>query len=368
MGLPCLKKFYLHFKLNTMKKYILFLSVIALFLNNQVVAQITVTSTNMPGSGDTLRYSGCRANSVNYSTTGANVYWNYDTLQPQSQGMYNYLAASQTPYSFYFTGAGKYGLKIADSIGTGTFTFKEVYDFYKKTTAVFETEGLGFKYSGIPLAAMYSDPDEIYSFPLTYLKHDSTTYKVTVQLGTTIYYSQLGYRINDVDGWGIIKTPYDSVPCLRLVSTTYGKDSINYNGIGFTFPDVQRTYKWISLTEKIPMLELDGNYTNNNFTPTQARYRDRIQSFAGIESIKNAGYKVNVYPNPSAGDLSFYTNNPETATINLFSAAGVLMASYKTTGLITTVSTQNLAKGLYYYTISTKQMKQAANGKIIIVN
>ncbi len=351
-----------------MKKLLFILILCCSLFKNEVSAQITITSANMPGSGDTMRYSSCRSTSINYSSTGANVYWNYDTLQPQSQGIYKYLAASQTPYAFYFTGAGKYGLKIADSIGTGTYTFKEVYNFYKKTTSVFETEGLGFKYSGIPLAAMYSDPDEIYSFPLTYLKRDSTTYKVTVQLGTTIYYSQLGYRINDVDGWGIIKTPYDSVPCLRLVSTTYGKDSINYNGFGFTYPDIQRTYKWISLTEKIPMLELDGNYTNNNFTPTQARYRDNIQSFTGIKTITGINYQVNVYPNPTSGNLNFYTNSSEGTIINLYNVAGVLVGSYQITGLVTTISTLNLSKGCYYYSIHNKQAKPIANGKVIVVN
>ncbi len=351
-----------------MKKFLFALIVSVLFTFNEADAQITVTSANMPGSGDTIRYSNCRASSINYSTTGADIYWDYDSLQVQSQGVYDYLAASLTPYAFYFTGAGKYGLKIADSIGTGTFTFKNVYDFYKKTTAVFETEGIGFQYSGIPLAAMYSDPDEIYTFPLNYLNHDSTTYKVTVQLGTTIYYSQLGYRINNVDGWGVIKTPYDSVPCLRLVSTTYGKDSINYNGIGFTFPDVQRSYKWISLTEKIPMLELDGNYTNNNFIPTQARFRDSYKITTGIRQLSENNYKAAVYPNPTSGDLSVYTNSTETATINLYSVTGVLVGSYKTTGLMTTISTQNLNRGCYYYSISNKQAVNMATGKVMVVN
>ncbi|MBS1646559.1 MAG: T9SS type A sorting domain-containing protein [Bacteroidetes bacterium] len=263
-------------------------------------AQITVTSANLPSANDTIRYSNCSPSSVTYSVTGANTYWDFSTLSMTSQGLYKYVPASATPYAFYFLGPGKYGLKIADSIGTGTYTFKNVYNFYKKNTSVFETEGIGFQYSGIPLAATYSNPDEIYVLPLHYLNHDSTTYKFTVQLSTTIYYSQLGYRITDVDGWGYIKTPYDSVPCLRLVSTTYGKDSINYSGFGFNYPDIQRSYKWVTTSEKIPVLELDGTYNNNTFVPTQARYRDVYRSTTGIQPLGEKPAEWTLYPNPTA--------------------------------------------------------------------
>ena len=351
-----------------MKKSIHVFTWATLLLFNTVDGQTTITAANMPLSGDTIRYSNCATSSISYTTTGADFYWNYDSLKAQSQGVYNYLAASKTPYAFYFTGAGEYGLKIADSIGTGTYTFKNVFDFYKNSSASFETEGIGFEYSGFPLAAFYSDPDEIYTFPLAYLNHDSTTYKFTVALGSTIYYSQLGYRINDVDGWGYIKTPYDdSVACLHLVSTTYGKDSINYNGIGFTFPDVQRSYKWVSMAEKIPVLEVDGSYTNNKFIPTQARYRDSYKNLAGIEThLSNTDIKV--FPNPTSGDLHVYTNSPEITTLNLFNVSGILVGSYKTNGTITTIPTQNLNRGCYYYSIISQKAGQIATGKVIIVN
>ena len=352
-----------------MKKSVQLFALCSLFLFNKTHAQISITSADMPASGDVIGYYNCATSSISYTTTGANVYWNYDTLKAQSQGFYNYLAASKTPYAFYFTSPSEYGLKIADSIGTGTYTFKNVYDFYKNSTASFETEGIGFQYSGFPLAAFYSDPDEIYSFPLTYLKHDSTTYKFTIALGTTLYYSQLGYRINDVDGWGYIKTPdYDSVPCIRIVSTTYGKDSINYNGLGFKFPDVQRSYKWLSASEKIPILELDGTYTNNTFIPTQARYKDSLKYYAGIAPHFSATETVKVFPNPTSGDLYVYTNSQDVSTISLFNVTGLLVGSYKTNGSVTTIPTQSLNKGCYYYSISNQKSGQVTTGKVIVVN
>lgn len=350
-----------------MKKIISLSILSALFLFNKTNAQIVVTHTNMPAMGDTIRYSNVKTNSVNYSLTGTNFFWNYDTLVPVNQGMYNYTPASSTPYAFYFV--GDYGLKIADSIGAATLKFYNVYDFYKNTTAAFETKGMGFTYSGFPIGANYSTPDQIYVFPLTYANHDSTLYKVSIAPTSTLSYTQYGYRITDVDGWGVIKTPYDSVPCIRVVSTAYGKDSINYSGFPITIPDVQRSYKWLSLTEKIPVLELSGPYTGGNFTPNVARFRDGLlRSFAGIKQVADASTKVSVYPNPTNGDLYIYTNSSDASTIHLFDVSGVLVASYKTTDIVTKVSTQNLPKGYYFYRIDTKESKQAATGKIIVID
>ena len=357
-----------------MNKLIQLSILFALFLfTDKANAQITISYTNMPASGDTIRYSTCKATSVNYTVTGANMVWNYDTLVSTGQGLYDYQPSSATPYFFYFI--GDYGLKVADSIGTGTFQLKKVYDFYKNSTATFETKGIGFQYSGIPLAANYTAPDEIYVFPLTYLNHDSTPYKVVASISTTTLsfaYAQYGYRITDVDGWGTIKTPFDTVgvPCIRVVSTTYGKDSINYNGIGIPIADVQRSYKWLSLTEKIPVLEVDGRYTAGSgaFTPTSAKFRDTYKYVAGIKQNEGVSYKVSVFPNPTSGDLFVYANSAEVSTVNVYDVSGVLVGSYKINDLITKVSLQNLAKGCYYYSVTTKQGMPVATGKVMVVN
>ncbi len=351
-----------------MKKILQLSILFSLFLVHKTNAQITVTNANMPASGDTIRYSNCRPSSINYSFTGANIFWDYDTLVPQSQGIYDYTPATSTPYFFYFTG-GDYGLKIADSIGFATYKFYNVYDFYKNTAAAFETKGIGFTYSGFPLAATYNPVDKIYVFPLNYLNHDSTPYKVTVALTSTVSYSQFGYRITDVDGWGVIKTPYDSAACLRIVSTTYGKDSINYSGFGFANPNVQRSYKWVSIYEKIPMLEIDGTYTGGNFAPNKAFYRDGlVRTFAGIKPVTDISNEISVYPNPTNGDLFICTKSPDVSIINLFDVSGLLVASYKASGIVTKVSTQGLAKGCYYYSVNSTDAKQVVSGKVIVIN
>ncbi len=309
---------------------------------------ISITSSNMPGQNDTIRYSTANPLSINVAITGANTTWNFDTLTATGQGLYEYKSAVLTPYAFYFLGLNKYGLKMTDSIGAGTFTFKEVYNFFKKTTADFQAEGIGFKYSGIPLAAYYTDPDEIYSFPLNFSDRDSSTFAFSLQLGTGISYTQKGYRINQVDGWGQIKTPYGTANCLRLVSTTYSKDSINYNGIGFSFPNNQRSYKWLSATEKIPMLEVSGSYTANNFVPGQARFRDKIKQFTGI--TVNTDNAISLpHPNPATG-LVFLQSLQPIQAIEVLDLNGKLVYGEKFNSPQKTlnINLSHLSNGVYF--------------------
>jgi hypothetical protein len=326
---------------------------------------VTITSVNMPSANDTIRYSNVRPNSIDVNLTGANYTWNYDTLSVIRQGRYDYLAAMNTPYGFYFIGTGKYGMKIADSIGAGAFTFTEVYNFYKKQTSDFHAEGIGFKYNGFPLAGYYSDDDELYTFPLNYLDYDSTTYAFSVSLGGNISYSQKGYRINYVDGWGTIKTPYDSAQCIRLVSTSYGIDSINYNGMGFSFPNWQRSYKWMVTTEKIPFLEVTGRYTNSVFTPTVAMFRDNYINLSGINEHSKENEFV-VYPNPSENEFNFYSKNNAAVYVELTDINGKSVCSEKILFGKASIKTEFLMTGMYIYKVRGSNNELLETGKVIL--
>jgi hypothetical protein len=264
-------------------------------------AQITITQNDMPEPGDTLRYSETGAQQLDVNQTGANQFWDYSNMQPFAQDRDDYVYALATVYAFYFFGVNQYGTKVADTIGGGPFEFTDVYNFYKSTSNYFQAEGVGFRYQGTPLAAYYSDEDELFQFPMNYLDRDSSTYKFKVDLGTGLSFSQQGYRINEVDGWGVIKTPYDSVACLRLVSTTIGVDSMEFNGFQFAFPNQQRTIKFLANGVHIPVLEISGQYQSGFFQPQRARYRDQYQNLVAVAEPHESG--IRFFPNPAANLL-----------------------------------------------------------------
>lgn len=271
------------------------------------IAQIAITSTDMPVANDTLRYCNASPNSGDYdfTLTSANHVWDFSKLNCTSQNVAQYKNASATPYSFYPSFFGKYGTKIADSLGFGTFKFKEIYDFYGKTSTVFKAEGYGFSYSGVPLAATYSDDDEIYQFPLQYNDRDSSTFYLKVSIPGLGDYVRTGHRINLVDGWGTITTPHGTFNCLRVKTTISEIDSFYTSFVNFGFPVNTTEYKWLANNEHFPILEVRGNTSMIGFTPTQVRYRYTIPASSIQENLytANTAQTLTLYPNPSNQEI-----------------------------------------------------------------
>jgi hypothetical protein len=203
-------------------------------------------------------------------------------LTSNSQGLYEYLSSSKTPYAFYFF--NQIGQKTADTISLGVITLTNVYSFYTNNTKVFKAEGIGYSASGFPLAANYSDDDEIYQFPLNYNDKDTSTFKFNLTIPGGIFsVISTGKRINLVDGYGSIKTPYkDYTDALRVKTIVDQVDTINSQFGKFAIPRKTVSYKWLVGSERIPVLEISGNeLPNGTFTPNQVRYRD------GFKSVNN---------------------------------------------------------------------------------
>ncbi len=254
-------------------------------------AQITITQTDMPVVNDTIRMSIATplANSLNYNQTGANFNWDFSTLQPNAQEVVKYVSSFSTPYGFYFLNT--YGNKISDSLGGfGAFTFKNVYNFYRRTAQKFTAEGLGVSVNGIPLAADYSDPDEQYTFPLNYNDFDSTTFAVSLNIPTLGTYKSKGYRLNKVDGWGNITTPYGTYSCLRVKSTIIANDSLTISQpvpFSFGFPNNRYEIRWIANGHKLPLLEVQGTEQGNTFVANRVTYRDIARLWpVGVPVVK----------------------------------------------------------------------------------
>ncbi|MBO6516256.1 MAG: T9SS type A sorting domain-containing protein [Bacteroidia bacterium] len=260
------------------------LSTIILLLSATVsLGQIKITNNHMPSPGDKIEYStAISTSSVDVSTTGANSSWDFSSLTAVSNGVEEYKRSVQTPYllSFGFTALGK---KLSDTLGFSDFQLKNIYNFYRNSSGSFSDVGIGFQFSVIPLpqAGKHSDPDEIYVFPLEYGNRDSTTFEVEVPISAGIAkvgsFFRKGNRVTTVDGWGKISTPYvTNEDCIRLKSVISEKDSIAVTTPSINFgTNIQLIeYKWLSTTEKIPLLTIVGNEIAGNFIPTSIIYRN----------------------------------------------------------------------------------------------
>lgn len=369
-----------------MKKFVqvLLACVSGLSLN----AQISITSANMPSSGDTLRYTSVRLSSVgDYTTTGANHTWLFDTVKATGQALRSFKPGTSTPYSVIF-GFNAYGEKTIDTVpiptipvpGIPAIKITDVYNFYSKTSAKFVTEGLGVKINGIPVPNFYSNEDELYFFPLNYQGRDSSTFRFSTITTTLIPFQYIkdGYRITEADGWGTITTPYGTQNCLRVVTTQYSIDTlkgtitlpvIGTQPFAFGFPNYTRSYQWLTTSEKIPYFEVSGNLVNGNFNPTQARYRDNIKSFVGIKE-QSAQIALSVFPNPGNSVVSvMMPQTKESVTLTIYDMQGRVVKTqqldqnqlpvqeYK-------INVSDLSKGVYTFNLRTST--QAQNIKISV--
>lgn len=277
-------------------------------------AQITISSSAMPSAGDTLRYSTTSALGLDsaWKKPGASQQWDFSKLTATSQGLYEYKSANKTPYAFYFF--GQLGLKTADSLGAGPLVFKNIYSFYNKSTSVFKTDGVGYSYSGIPLSANYTDPDEVYQFPLQYHDSDVSTFRFVFSIpGQTVFsFVQAGKRTNVVDAYGSIKTPYGTYSDVIRVRTFVDEvDTIASQFLNTPIARRTLSYKWLATTEKIPVLEIIGSVSPKGvFTPNTINWRDKYLGGTTTNPLGiNASFDVDKVKGTVSVDTFKFTNN-----------------------------------------------------------
>ncbi len=305
-----------------MKKTLFALSVL---FASQAFAQITITSANMPNTGDTLRFSSAVLEPYvlnEYQRSGPNQVWNFDTLRVIGQSVRSFISPSQTPYSS--VPLNRIGVLFADTLTLGANSVNAVYNFVNSSVSDFSVD---YRAASIPIPIPilpilriqdpYSDKDELFQFPLNFNDRDSSTFNFVYTFNNplaNIYYGSIGYRINDVDAWGKVSTPYGTFDALRIVSDMVSLDTIDALGQTIGIPSHVRQYQWLALEEKIPVMEVNGLVSFGVFVPNQVQFRDisrdngRTQlteaKFDASDTITQANTTVN-FTNNSTGS-SFY--------------------------------------------------------------
>jgi hypothetical protein len=317
-------------------------------------AQITISQSDMPSVNDTIRYTNAPVNTLNFvpTNTGANKTWDFSTLGMTSQDVNQYKSSFSTPYLLYFF--NKIGLKIPD-IGFTRLQLTNMYAFYTKSATVFKNEGLGYTYNNAPLANSYIDDDEIYQFPLQFNDRDSSTFYFDfklLDLTNTINYAQNGYRINEVDGWGSITTPYKLYSnVLRVKSKIQTYDTLTVSGFPIVTKRMTVEYKWLSNTEKIPVLEITGVEIGANFTPTSVKYRDKLRPLTSQNDLVSAAKTgFTVYPNPANTEIMLHLNSEVPQRLYILNNRGQVILKKDITKT-QNIDIQALENGLYFVKI-----------------
>lgn len=228
--------------------------------------QISIINTDMPRQNDTMRFSLATSgiSALQASKTGADTTWDFSKLVANSQDVEKFYAPSATPYVIQFglLNSATYGIKddalnaLGGLGGAAGFSIENVYAFYKNSSAANVLVGRGLTVSNIPLALNLNPRDTVFKFPLNYGDLDTTYFKGSTTIPSIGGISIQGRRINKVDGWGIIKTPYGQFNCIRIKTTITETDTILITTIKLPIPNNRTIYSWYTKNERYPILEI----------------------------------------------------------------------------------------------------------------
>lgn len=285
-------------------------------------SQITITNADVASAGDTVRFSTASPLSVvDLTLTGTNYTWDFSSLQPVSQDVDTFLSVTSTPlvYVLVFGFSSNVAKKGFDLSALPAVPVSDIYNFYNRSSNNYRQTGFGASLNGITTPLSFNSPDIIYDFPVNFGNIDSSDsdYSLSIPGLASAVGSQR--RVNEVDGWGSITTPYGTFNALRIKSTITGEDSLYLDtlGQGFAAPrPLTREYKWLANGQDIPVLEIvTSELVAGIETISSIRYKDSLRT-TGLSSIPYLATDPYLSPNPSR-------NHDVLATLDLQQSAEV---------------------------------------------
>ena len=300
----------------------------SLLLAGAAAAQTSpsITSADMPIIGDTLRLSQAAivlpASAPALTLNGANKTWNYAALVATAQRVEKYenpTAATGTLVQFTFnsilSGGNKATLVSPQALpgglaaGTGS-PITDPFEFYNVSTASFKSVGFSGTLNGTGVPVTYASTaqqDVIYTLPITYGNAPTVSNSLLstpAALATTGYFSQKRHRVNLIDAWGTITTPFGTFQAVRVVTELVDHDSIAIGGTAGQGADlpVRHEYKWLAKTIHVPVLSITTTTVAGQQVISTVEYRDIYRKIPRLLAAQNAaiGTELSAYPSPSA--------------------------------------------------------------------
>ena len=191
-------------------KTLFLLLILALYSN--VFSQITLTASNNPVPGNSMRSIFCDTTLVQ-GNSGANQSWNFSVISFLDSSYQNWVNSSSTPYSAQFPLSN-----IAAQADN-----EDSYTYFATSTSGMTENG----YGGTGNILLYSDPKTILQYPFTYNSSFSDNFAATYTIsGSDV--KRTGTTTVSGDAWGTINLPSGSYSnSLRVKYIISTRDSSN---------------------------------------------------------------------------------------------------------------------------------------------
>lgn len=280
-----------------------------LFFVQGVRAQITYSSNEYASIGDTFLLSRAQLNlnQFDYANAGANISWDFSTLTAATQRTERFVDPSTAGYELAFisncilNGGGIFNcpqewnaltdIAQLDMQGGALFSLLPVSISNVVRHFAIDNQSLSETILGVsigtgplsaPIPIVYDNIDTLYRFPLAIGNMDSSIREFSIDLnnvGTDFLYQSYQKRINHVEGWGSLTTPYANYPSvLKLKTIIQNQDSIVTNGQ--TLPGDITTevrYSWFAPNIGWPVFVASGQVVAGIEVITQVEYLDTLQ-------------------------------------------------------------------------------------------
>lgn len=329
-------------------------------------AQVTIVNTDLQNANDTFRVSnGNLFPAVDFTTTGPNSLWDFSTLNYSTQDVDSFLPLPTSITYLLTFGFGTNSANIVQKSNTfagipgGTLPISNIINLYKKSSTVYKQVGNGATLTGLDIPMAFTNHDIIYHLPLHYNDQDSSNSDGSISIPNTAYFGFNRTRVNHVDGWGTLITPYGTFNALRMRSVVNEFDTLFADtlGFGFGFPQPEVVeYKWLVPGKGIPVLQINTTSTFGVETVSSIRYRDSIR-YAGINEMVNLS-SFNIAPNPANENslISFELQKTADVTLTLYGVDGKKSAI---------LENKRLLQGVHNYYLLPESLK-LSNGVYIL--
>lgn len=284
--------------------------------------------------------------------TGPDQEWDATDWEPLQETVQSFYPTDEVPaaYQLFFNNEFLYPEYISTHGLLANFDAEQnplpiqvddPFTFFRTDATGYYSTGTAFSIEGIPIVTQNDSIERILKFPLTFGDTDTSSiaYLTTVPLFGS--FGQSGTRTSEVDGWGVLETPYGIYDVLRIRSEVLLTDTVyieqTETGQVIERP-LQVEYRWISPDIPGPLLTIS---VVENVTVSASLIREdgvltTIQASKSGEPL--------FYPNPAAEVLSF---NPD---INLRSISIYDSTGKKVLGrsnIPANIDVGHLPRGLY---------------------
>ncbi len=276
----------------------------------------SITRADMPVPNDTLRQSTAAivlpASVPPLSRRGASQTWNYSALVATAQSVDRFTTIpAQAFYTLtfgsLFSGSNRATVASPQALplpAGAPIPITDPYQFYNASTADFRSVGYGGTVAGTAVPVTYAaanQQDIIYRLPLRFgSANDSSRSFFSINVPGTGYLSQKRKRVNKIDGWGTLTTPFGTFQAVRVVTRLEDYDSVAVSGQnqGFAIP-TRHEYKWLAVGQHVPLLTITTAVVAGQEAVASVRYRDSYRRIVRL-ATRDAALEsaLVVYPNP----------------------------------------------------------------------